>query len=58
MLGGDAIRRVVLDPLLPAPIVDMEARRAMVEITRRYDVAGRALWKRFFVDDDFAVEAA
>jgi phenylacetic acid degradation operon negative regulatory protein len=44
-LGGEAVRRIVLDPLLPAPIVDTEARRALVDEMRRYDRLGRQCWK-------------
>lgn len=43
-LGGDAVRQIVLDPLLPAPIVDTEKRRALVETMRRYDELGRSFW--------------
>jgi phenylacetic acid degradation operon negative regulatory protein len=48
LLGGKAIRQVVFDPLLPAPLVDVEERREFVEAVRRFDRAGRAIWKRFF----------
>jgi len=44
-LGGEAVRRIVLDPLLPAPIVDTEARKALVDEMRRYDGVGRDCWK-------------
>jgi len=44
-LGGEAVRRIVLDPLLPAPIVDTDARRALVDEMRRYDRLGRRCWK-------------
>ena len=44
-LGGEAVRRIVLDPLLPESIVDRGARRAFVETMRRYDRLGRDCWK-------------
>lgn len=44
-LGGEAVRRIVLDPLLPEPIVDTRARRALVDAMRRYDRFGRDCWK-------------
>ena len=44
-LGGEAVRQIVLDPLLPAPIVDTDKRHALVEAMRRYDVVGRHYWK-------------
>ena len=44
-LGGEAVRRIVLDPLLPEPIVDTDARRALVDEMRRYDRIGRNCWK-------------
>ncbi len=43
-LGGDAIRQLVLDPLLPGSIVPERERRALVEATRRYDRLGRRMW--------------
>lgn len=45
LLGNDAIRQLVFDPLLPAPLVDVEARRAFVEAVQQYDRAGHAIWK-------------
>ncbi len=47
LLGGRAIRTLVLDPLLPEEIAPGEARRALVETLRRYDRAGRAAWRPF-----------
>jgi len=44
-LGGEAVRRIVLDPLLPEPIVDAHARQALVDEMRRYDRLGRDCWK-------------
>ncbi|MCP5069872.1 MAG: PaaX family transcriptional regulator [bacterium] len=44
-LGGEAVRQIVLDPLLPEPIVDVTARRALVEAMQRYDEIGRHYWK-------------
>jgi phenylacetic acid degradation operon negative regulatory protein len=47
LLGGAAIRQVVYDPLLPAPLVDVQERRSFVDTVRRFDRAGRAIWKGF-----------
>lgn len=46
VLGSEAIRRIVTDPLLPEPIVDPEARAELVAATRRFDVFGRERWRR------------
>jgi phenylacetic acid degradation operon negative regulatory protein len=43
-LGGRVIRQIVLDPLLPEPIVPAAERAAVVAAMRRYDRAGRACW--------------
>lgn len=48
LLGGDAIRQIVYDPLLPAPFVDVEERRAFVDAMKRMDREGRRIWRRFF----------
>lgn len=45
LVGGAVVRRIVLDPLLPDPIVDTRKRRTLVETMRRYDVLGRRCWK-------------
>jgi phenylacetic acid degradation operon negative regulatory protein len=47
MLGNDAIRELVFDPWLPAPLVDAAARSAFVEAVVRFDAAGHAIWQRF-----------
>lgn len=46
VLGGQAIREIVFDPLLPEPLVDVEARRAFVETVRRFDRFGQAIWRQ------------
>ena len=50
LLGGRAIRQIVLDPLLPEPLVPAAERAALVETMRRYDRAGRAAWSTFMRD--------
>jgi phenylacetic acid degradation operon negative regulatory protein len=45
--GGRVIRQIVLDPLLPEPLVPASERAALVEALRRYDRAGRACWSTF-----------
>lgn len=47
LLGGDALKQIVLDPLLPEPIVPAAERHALVEAMRRYDRLGRDCWKPF-----------
>jgi phenylacetic acid degradation operon negative regulatory protein len=42
--GGDAIRQLVLDPLLPEPIVPARERRRLLAAVRRYDALGRRIW--------------
>jgi phenylacetic acid degradation operon negative regulatory protein len=46
-LGGDAIRQVVLDPLLPEALVAGDERRRLTEMLRRYDRLGRDCWRPF-----------
>jgi hypothetical protein len=47
LLGGQAIRQLALDPLLPEPIVAAADRAALVETMRTYDRLGRACWRPF-----------
>lgn len=45
LLGNEGIRAVVFDPLLPEPLVDVEARRACFEAVRRIDETGHRIWR-------------
>jgi phenylacetic acid degradation operon negative regulatory protein len=47
VLGGEAIRQLVFDPLLPEPLIAVAERRAMVEELKRYDKLGRQCWREF-----------
>jgi len=46
LLGTDAIRQIVFDPLLPEPLADVEARRALVTTLVEFDRVGHAIWHK------------
>jgi len=46
--GGDVLRTIMFDPRLPEPLVDVAARRALVDAARRFDTRGRRLWAQLF----------
>jgi len=46
LLGNEAIRQLVFDPLLPEPLVDVAERRAFVNAVLELDRVGRAIWQR------------
>lgn len=46
VLGSQAIRDVVFDPLLPEPFVDTSARHAFVDAVRRFDRLGQSIWRQ------------
>lgn len=48
LLGGQAIRQIVYDPMLPEPLVDTAQRHAFIETVRQFDATGRTIWARFF----------
>lgn len=48
LLGGQAIRQIVYDPMLPEPLVDTALRHAFIETVHQFDAAGRTIWARFF----------
>jgi phenylacetic acid degradation operon negative regulatory protein len=48
LIGSEAIRQILFDPLLPEPLVDASERRALIDAMRRYDVVGRRIWMRLF----------
>ena len=47
VIGARVVRHLILDPLLPPPILDPAPRQALVEATRDYDELGRSLWAPF-----------
>lgn len=49
LLGNDAIRQLVFDPLLPDPLVDITERRAFADTVLRYDRAGHVIWQNRFL---------
>ncbi len=53
LLGGEAIRQLAYDPLLPDEIVPTEERRLLVSQMLAYDRLGREIWSGVLeVDDD------
>ena len=46
LLGNDAIRQLVYDPLLPEPLVDVAERRAFSATVQQFDDVGRGIWQR------------
>jgi phenylacetic acid degradation operon negative regulatory protein len=48
LFGGDVLRMILFDPRLPEPLVDVGARRALVEAGKRLDATGRGLWAQLF----------
>jgi phenylacetic acid degradation operon negative regulatory protein len=57
LLGNDAIRLLVFDPLLPEPLVDISERRALAAAVRSHDQAGRTIWQRLRLARDNADHA-
>ncbi len=49
-LGDQAIRALVADPLLPDPLVDVDARHRLFTTMRRFDELGRRLWKNLLTE--------
>lgn len=52
LIGHQAIRAVIYDPLLPDSLVDGAARRAFFATVKAYDQLGRAIWQQFFQSTD------
>jgi len=46
-VGGNVIRQIVRDPLLPPPLVPAGELAGVVRAMRAYDNAGRACWRPF-----------
>jgi phenylacetic acid degradation operon negative regulatory protein len=52
--GGEVLRVLAYDPRLPEPLVDVAARKALVDAMVRLDRVGRALWARLAEEIDLA----
>jgi phenylacetic acid degradation operon negative regulatory protein len=48
LLGGQAIRHVVFDPLLPDCFIDSQARLAFVASVRKFDKVGHQIWQTLY----------
>ncbi len=48
LFGSDVLRSIMFDPRLPEPLVDVGARRAMVDAMKRLDLVGRRRWAELF----------
>lgn len=48
LVGDEAIRKIIFDPLLPEPLVDVHARAELIELMLGYDELGLALWQAVF----------
>lgn len=46
-LGNRAIRQLVFDPWLPAPLIDEAARKRCVAAVIRHDDIGQAIWRQY-----------
>ncbi|WP_190294977.1 PaaX family transcriptional regulator C-terminal domain-containing protein [Marinobacter sp. R17] len=48
VIGDRAIRQIVFDPLLPAPMIDTTARQTFVDTLLAFDQTGHAIWRRLY----------
>lgn len=48
LIGHQAIRAVIYDPLLPDSLIDGAARQAFFATVQAYDQLGRRIWQQFF----------
>jgi phenylacetic acid degradation operon negative regulatory protein len=48
LFGSDVLRMIMFDPRLPEPLVEVAARRALVDAMKRLDQIGRRLWAQLF----------
>ncbi len=48
LLGNEAVRQIVFDPLLPDDWIDVHARHDFFAAMRRFDDVGHAIWRGLF----------
>jgi phenylacetic acid degradation operon negative regulatory protein len=58
LVGGEAIRVLATDPLLPEAIMPATARRDLTERMLRYDAVGHRLWRGFAARPELRVVEA
>ncbi|HYR26627.1 MAG TPA: PaaX family transcriptional regulator C-terminal domain-containing protein [Aquabacterium sp.] len=46
LLGNEAIRQMVFDPMLPAPLVNVEERQAFSQALKDFDDTGHRIWRQ------------
>lgn len=51
LLGNEAIRLLVFDPLLPEPLVAVSERQKLRETVLAYEAAGQAIWRKFLSEE-------
>ncbi len=57
LFGSDVLRLIMFDPRLPEPLVDVAARRALVDAMKRLDLVGRKCWAELFAVPQLAPQA-
>ncbi len=50
LIGHDAIRAVIYDPLLPDQFINKAARKSFFETVQAYDKTGRQIWQKLYQD--------
>jgi len=48
LIGGNAIRHIVFDPLLPEPLVNVASRLQFVATVRKFDQVGHDIWQTLY----------
>ncbi len=48
LIGGNAIRQLVFDPLLPETFVDAKARHEFLQTLIRFDRLGQGIWRNLY----------
>jgi phenylacetic acid degradation operon negative regulatory protein len=51
LIGDEALQRLVFDPLLPEPLLDVQARNLFRCKAREYDDIGARIWFRFLAQE-------
>lgn len=46
LIGNEAIRQLIFDPLLPDPLVDSQIRRDFTQSVLKFDQTGHAIWRK------------
>jgi phenylacetic acid degradation operon negative regulatory protein len=58
LIGRAVTRAILIDPVLPAQMIDASARSSLIDLMRQYDRVGKQIWRTLFEDHQSKTHSA